>query len=209
MDTKTFKGEGISLLAGCFLMIVTMVLHPAGGDFHHLIKIRTIGIVTHVIAILSLPLVAYGLLGLTQKLGNSLARLSFLFMLFGLLAVMLAATTNGIILMNFVKSYEGASEATIGSLKPFFRLIRSFNHAFDFIFIGAVCISITLWSVSILKTHHIQKLLGWFGILLAIVALSLLFSGFVFVDLHGFRIFIFGWVIWVLGVGLSLYKAKY
>ena len=206
MNTNKQKAAGISLILGCFLMIVTMVLHPVGGDFEHLVRIRLIGIVSHAIAILSVPLVAYGFWGFSTHVGGVLAKISFAYMLFGLIAVMLAAAVNGLILMDFVKSYEGAPEELIESLKPFFRLIRDFNHAFDFIFIGAVCISTTLWSIAILKISSFPTVIGWFGLAITAMALTFLLLGFVFVDLQGFRIFIFGWVAWVIWIGIALFR---
>ena len=119
---------------------------------------------------------------------------------------MLAAAVNGLSLMDFVKSYEGAPEEVIESLKPFFRLIRDFNHAFDFIFIGAVCISTTLWSIAILKISSFPTVIGWFGLAITAMALTFLLLGFVFVDLQGFRIFIFGWVAWVIWMGITLFR---
>ena len=206
MNTNKQKAAGISLILGCFLMIVTMVLHPVGGDFEHLVRIRLIGIVSHAIAILSVPLVAYGFWGFSTHVGGVLSKISFAYMLFGLIAVMLAAAVNGLILMDFVKSYEGAPEEVIESLKPFFRLIRDFNHAFDFIFIGAVCISTTLWSIAILKISSFPTVIGWFGLAITAMALTFLLLGFVFVDLQGFRIFIFGWVAWVIWMGITLFR---
>ncbi len=200
------KASGICLIVGCFLMIVTMVLHPVGGNFDHLLQIVTIGRVSHIIAIISIPLVAYGFWGWTQKLTGSIAQISFSFMLFGLIAVMFAGAVNGLILMDFVESYESASQETLDLLKPFFRLIRSFNHAFDFIFIGGVCISTGLWSISILTKKAAPAQIAWMGILITLAALLSLIAGFVFVDLHGFRIFIFGWVAWVLCLGYQLIK---
>lgn len=87
-------------------------------------------------------------------------------------------------------------------------MIRSFNHAFDFIFIGAVCVSTGLWSIVILKKKSFSVLLGWLGIGITTVALISLIAGFVFVDLHGFRVFIFGWVVWIVGIGWTLVKKK-
>ena len=205
MERKEFQRAGYSLMIGSFLMIITMVLHPVGGDFNHLVRIISMGRITHGIAIISLPFVAYGFWGLTEKLGgNFVSRISFLFMLFGLIAVMLAAAVNGLILMDFVSRYKSASQEVIDSLKPFFRLLSGFNHAFDFIFIGAVCISTCLWSMLMLKMKSTIKYLGWLGIGITLVALISLILGVVFVDLHGFRIFIFGWVVWLIGIGIFL-----
>lgn len=204
MKSSELTTQSISLIIGCFLMIVTMVLHPVGGNFEHLLSIVRVGIISHAIAILSIPFVTYGFWGLTNTISSPIARLSFVFMAFGLMAVMLAGAVNGIILMDFVQSYKDASQETINSLRPFFRLIRSFNHAFDFIFIGAVYISTTLWSIAIIKSSSLPTSLGWFGIILSIAGLGATIAGFVFVDLMGFRIFIFGWVAWVIWCGIAL-----
>lgn len=208
MDLKEQKESGLSLLIGSLLMIVTMVLHPVGGDFNHLLRIASIGMIAHGIAILSVPFVAYGYWGLTQKLSEAsfLSKASFSIMFFGLVAVMIAAATNGLILMDFVKSYEGASEETIASLKPFFRLIRSLNHAFDFIFIGAVCLSMLLWSVAILRTKAMPQWVAYLGIALAIIGGVLFLSGYELVHLAEFRLFVFGNVAWIIAVGLYLRK---
>ena len=206
MKSTYTKPYGIALIAGCLFMVVTMVLHPVGGSFEHLVSIITIGRVSHIIAIISLPLVAYGFWGLARLLDHPLANLSYFFMIFGLVAVMFAGAVNGLILMDFVERYRDASDETITSLKPFFRLIQSFNHAFDFIFIGAVCISTGLWSLVMLIMKSLPKLLGWMGIAITIAALVSLLAGVVFVDLQGFRVFIFGWVIWVTATGLVLIR---
>ena len=208
MNTSTHKSEGVSLITGCLLMILTMVLHPVGGDFEHLLRIATVGTIAHVIAIISIPLVAYGFWGIAKHLSAfRYSYLSFSFMTFGLVAVMLAAAVNGLILMDFVKSYADADQQTIDALKPIFRLIRSLNHAFDFIFIGAVCISTFLWSLAILTVDKATRALGWLGILLALAALVSLVAGFVLIDLHGFRLFIFGWVAWVIWCGYYLVRS--
>lgn len=207
-QTTSSKAAGISLIVGSFFMIITMVLHPVGGDFNHLVGILTIGRVSHIIAIISIPLVSYGFWGFSKTLSSSLADVSLSFMFFGLIAVMFAGATNGLILMDFVESYQGATEATIASLKPFFRLIRGFNHAFDFIFIGAVCISTGLWS-GLMIVQKSARLIGWFGIAITAAALVSLLVGFVFVDLTGFRIFIFGWVAWVVLLGLRMIKKEF
>ncbi|MEM7297205.1 MAG: hypothetical protein AAF391_02940 [Bacteroidota bacterium] len=208
MKSTELKTQSISLVIGCFLMIVTMVLHPVGGNFEHLVSIFTVGVVSHAIAILSIPFVTYGFWGLTEKISTPIAKLSFVFMAFGLMAVMLAGTVNGIVLMNFVQSYADASQETIASLKPIFRLLFDLNHAFDFIFIGAVYISTLLWSISIIKTKILPISLGWFGTILSLAGIVASTAGFVFVDVTGFRIFIFSWVAWVIWCGIAMIKSK-
>lgn len=205
---KSTQGAGISLIIGSFLMIITMVLHPVGGDFQHLVAIIPMGIISHSIAILSLPFTAYGFFGLTKRLQASpfFANAAFSIMAFGLIAAMLAASINGLILMDFVGTYSDADDQTIAAIKPFLLLLRAFNHAYDFIMIGAVLLSMLFWSIAILQTKSLSIWLGYLGALLAIIALILILADFMFVDLFGFRIFIFGWVVWVIYAGLEIRK---
>ncbi len=210
MKSNFEKSAGISLIIGLFLMIVTMVLHPVGGDFNHLLSIVTIGVISHSIAIVSIPFAAYGYWGITHRLDADtfFARVAFSFMFFGLVAVMLAAALNGLILTGFIQRYAEASPEVIDSIKPIIRYNMVFNHAFDFIYIGAVCISTLFWSIAILRTRAFPVWLGYVGVVLGVTAISLLFAGFVFLDLHGFRLFIFGTVAWTGITGFHLTKKQ-
>ena len=210
MDSNEQKGAGLSLIIGSLLMIATMVLHPVGGDFNKLLKIVTIGIVSHSLAILSVPFVAYGFFGLAMKLKSRpfLSYAAFSIMFFGLVAVMIAAAINGLILTDFVKSYEGASEETIAALKPIFVFMFSFNHAFDYIFMSAICLSMTMWSIAIIKTQALASWIGYFGILVSTVGIILFVSGFELLHLAGFRVFVFSNVAWIITVGYYLFRGK-
>ncbi len=208
MGTHEQKGAGLALIIGSFLMIATMVLHPVGGDFNQLLKIATIGIISHSLAILSVPFVAYGFFGLTIRLKSSsfLSYTGFSIMLFGLVAVMIAAAINGLILTDFVKSYEGASEETIASIKPIFVFMRSFNHAFDYIFMGGICLAMLFWSAAIIKTKAVEAWVGYFGIAVSAAGVVLFVSGFELLHLAGFRVFVFTNVAWILAIGFLLIK---
>lgn len=204
------KSAGLSLMIGSFLMVVTMVLHPVGGDFEHLLRILTIGIIAHSIAILSIPFVAYGFWGVTRRLDEEpfFSRIAFSFMMFGLVAVMIAAALNGLILTGFIQKFEDASPEVIDSIRPIMSYNSTFNHAFDFIYIGAVCISTLFWSIATIRTKAFPVWIGYFGVALTLFAFVMIALGFVFVDLHGFRIFVFGSVAWTVLMGFSLLKDR-
>lgn len=193
-------------MIGSFLMIVTMVLHPVGGDFDHLLAIVDMGITAHAVAIFSVPFVAYGYWGISIKLQESvfLSRIGFSFMMFGLFAVMIAATLNGLVLMQFVASYADADQQTIEGLKPIFRYNHFFNLANDYIFMAAVGVSTLFWSIASLKTKQFPSWVGYFGIGPVATALLTLVAGFVFTDVIGFKIFIFGTTAWIMTMGWLL-----
>ena len=57
------KNAGISLIVFTVLIFFTMVLHPAGGSFEHLLKITSLIVVTHAVAIASIPFAVIGFWG--------------------------------------------------------------------------------------------------------------------------------------------------
>ena len=204
------KNAGRSLLISSILLVLTMVLHPAGGNIEHILKIKTLIIVTHSIAVLALPFCMIGFWGFTKKLGaeHFLSLPAFAISVFGLIAAMGAAAVNGLALPLFLERYKNASTEVIESIKPIIKYGSSLNHAFDYIFIGAMCLSILLWSITVLKTKKATAWLGYFGIALTLLAIVLLATGFGFVNLYGFRLFVFGVAAWIVWVSFVLLKSE-
>ncbi len=205
----TQKNAGIALVIGSFLMLVTMVLHPAGGDFQHLVLIFNIIIISHALAVLSVPFSLVGFWGLKDRLQGApfLSHLAFAIIAVGLMAAVAAAAINGLALPLFVKRYSDASAATLEAIRPILHYGSALNHAFDFILIGAVCLAVLLWSIAVIVTKRIPTWVGYYGLLLSALAILMLSLGFHFVDLHGFRWFIFGWVSWIIIIGVIMIKS--
>jgi hypothetical protein len=204
------KNAGIALLISSFLLTVTMLLHPAGGSFEHLLGKTTIIIISHAIAITAMPVCYVGFKGLTQQLGTQLLlpMLGRAFSTFALIAGMLAGAINGLALPIYINRYKDADAATIENIKPVLKYGTALNHAFDHILIGGLCIGVLLWSVEIIKQKKLPVSLGYFGIVLIVAVVLMLASGFIFTSLSGFRVFVFGLVGWIVWCGLCLIKVK-
>ncbi len=204
------KSSGRALIIASLLMVFTMVLHPTGGSFVHLLKVSALIVATHSIAIVAIMIIAYGFWGLTCKLKSDVIFSTFAFIViaFGLIAVMCAAAANGLVLPMFVKRFAESDEKTIDSIQQIITYNTLLNHAFDYIFIGSGCISVLLWSIAIIRTNVFAKWIGWFGIALTAITILLLIAGFVFVSLYGFRVFVFGFVCWILIVGYFLQSGQ-
>jgi hypothetical protein len=203
---KLNKSAGLSLIIGSSLMVVTMVLHPVGGNFDHLLRIISVAIISHCIAILSIPFISIGFYGILKRIGSTsfFSISGFAIAMTGLVAVLIAAALNGLALPFMVKAYEGASPELIESIQPILKYNSKLNHAFDYIYIGGTCLSMLFWSIAILKTKSFPLWIGYLGLTLSCSAIVMLFLGFYFVDLHGFRIFIFGGVAWNVAMGAFL-----
>jgi len=191
-------------------MVVTMVMHPTGGSFEHLQHISAMIIITHSLAILSVPITLLGFWGLTKKLSveNPYAMVAFIAMCVGMFAVLLAAAVNGLALPLFIGQFHDLTSGTINSLSLLLKYNGALNHAFDYIFIGGVCVAIALWSAVIIETNAFPQWAGYFGLVTCILVIGGLIAGFVFVDLTGFRIFIAGLVVWMITIGVLLNKLE-
>jgi len=206
MMTTFQKQAGISLIVFTVLIVCTMVLHPTGGNFDYLLKIAGMVIISHSIALLSLPIATVGFWGLTKRLGTDqfLSVTAFVIACFSLLAMLMAATMNGLVLPFFVQRYREAGPAMIESLQPFLKYNATVNTAFDDMYTAAFCLAMLLWGVVMLQTKRFPAWVAWLGIALAILGITLLVTGFAFNSLHGLRLFISGVTVWILAVGIVM-----
>jgi hypothetical protein len=189
-------------------MVLTMVLHPTGGDIAHIMKIHDMAIIAHSLAIFSLPFMAYGFYGLAIYLQND-SKISFLayaFILFGLIAAMIAASINGLVLPMFVERYFSEFEQNQNILKPIIRYGFFLNESMDYILLAGNLIAILIWSVLIIQGDKFLKWLGYYGIVLFIISLFGAIIGFDFIHLFGFRIIVFSIVGWIILAGWMMNK---
>tara|TARA_R110002072_G_scaffold298364_3_gene472221 strand:+ start:769 stop:1404 length:636 start_codon:yes stop_codon:yes gene_type:complete len=210
METNFYKSTGISLTIGSFLAITTMMLHPSGGNIEHIIQIANPIKSTHALAIFCLPFILFGFYGLTHKLSDKwkLSTLAFIIVAFGLFAAMLAALFNGLALPYFLGQYSENIEQNISVLKPIINYGFAVNKSLDYIFIVSFCAAITVYSLIIITTRKLSKLIGYFGIAILVFAVLGATTNFVFTSLTGFRIFVFSIAGWILYSGISLIKSK-
>lgn len=210
MENHFQRSSGFCLIVGSFLLIVTMVLHPSGGSIEHILKIRDVIVVSHSLAIFSLPFVGFGFYGLSMSLltSSKISLLSFFIAVLGLIAAMLAATINGLTLPLFVSAYSGEVEQNLDVLKPILRYGFSINKPMDYIFIAASCLSMGIWSVLIIRDATFPRWTGYYGLLLLVLGVAGVVVRFNFIDLFGFRVFVFGLVSWVVSMGVFLIREK-
>jgi hypothetical protein len=206
MKTNFERNAGICLIIFILLMTFTMVMHPAGGGVAHLQKIRNTIIITHAIAIFSLPFAFIGFWGLTRMTGtdNFFSAAAFSFVSFGLVAVLIAAAANGLIMPLFLDKYRDAAPDVIASLKPVLSYSFSMNAAFDYIYSAAFCMAILGWSIAIILSKKLPIWIAWLGIVIAVIGAAMFFSGFAITGLQGFRIFVSTIIIWIAAAGFAL-----
>ncbi|HEY8931095.1 MAG TPA: hypothetical protein VIM55_17960 [Mucilaginibacter sp.] len=200
--------SGRALVLSAVLMTVTMIMHPAGGTFEHLQHIAAMIIITHSLAILSVPIALFGFWGLTKKLSvdDPLSVGAFITVCIGMFAVLMAAAFNGLALPLFIEQFHDPSAGIRNSLTLLLSYNNALNHSFDYIFIAGIVIAVTLWSVVIIKTKAFPVWVGYFGIFTCVMVVIGMTAGFIFVNLTGFRVFTAGLVVWMIIIGIMLKK---
>ena len=208
MNNLFEKKAGISLIIFTLLLVLTMVMHPAGGSVDYLIRTTPLIITTHAIAITSLPFGLMGFWGLTRRIGTDhfWSMLAFSSICLGIIAAMIAAATNGLVMPVFLQGYKDASPETIESIRPILRFSFSINHAFDYVYTGAFLLSILSWSICIIHTRKLPVWIGWSGIVVTLAILGMIITGIAMNSLLGFRIFVSCIVVWIIIVGINLTK---
>lgn len=201
---------GLSLILGCILLTLTMVLHPSGGSIEHILKIKTIIIVSHSIAIISLPFICFGAWGLSSVLNNSsrLSYFAFISICFGLVAAMIAGIINGITLPMFLSDNSSSGSTETQMLKLVCSYGNSINKPMVYIMIVSFSLAILIWSLLIIRINSLPKYIAYFGIILVVIGIILSLNSFNFLNLQGFSIFIFGISGWIIIVGINLSRFK-
>lgn len=205
--TEFKRASGICLLLGSILATLTMALHPMGGDIEHIVKIKRVLMFSHAIAIFCLPFIGFGFWGLTNmlKTKSKMSLLALFILLFGLIAAMIAATINGLVLPNFASKYW-INDSDVSVLNKIIGYGHAINISMTYIVITAISLSIGIWSFLIIKTNQLSKWLGYFGLIVIIIGLLGVLLSFDLTSLLGFRTFIFGLVSWIIVIGIKMIK---
>lgn len=209
METEFKKLSGLSLIIGSMLMVLTMVLHPSGGNIEHILNIKTVLIFSHAAAVLSLPFICFGFWGLSSVLltKSRLSVLAFIISCFGLFAAMIAAAINGLTLPLFL-SHVAQQDQEVSLVN----LIRSYGHSInvpmDYILIFALVLAISVWSVLIIRGRKFPEWIGYYGLLLTLAGLIAAFNQYNMAGLHEFRIVVFGIVSWIVIAAFKILLAR-
>jgi hypothetical protein len=205
MEKQFKRVSGICLLMGAVLATLTMAMHPVGGSLTEIARKKGVFIFTHSLALISIPLIAFGFWGLATALATK-NRISFLALAvscFGLIAAMAAGTLNGFVLPMFAYNYSGTAvdDSVLQAVRDYGWLLGS---SMDYIFITALSLAMVGWSGIVLATNKLSKWLGYYGLLIVVMTVLGLLTKFKFNTEFGFGIYIFGLVSWLMMAALLL-----
>lgn len=205
MEKQFKKASGISLLSGAVFATLTMAMHPVGGSLAQIAGKKEVFIFSHSLAIISIPFIGFGLLGLATALvtKSRMSFLAFAIAVLGLIAVMIAGTVNGFVLPMFAATYSGSTVdgTVLQAIRQYGWLLGT---SMDYIFITALSLAMVVWSCIVITTGQLSKWLGYYGLLIVIVTAAGLVIKFNFTTIFGFRLFVLSLVSWIITAAILL-----
>ena len=204
---KRDRISGVAMIVGMLGAVVTMALHPIGGHLRtsseRLAEIAGMARGIHILGIVSISVLFFGLLGLGQAIGLTSARARAGLVAFGLswIAVVGAATASGLIGPELIEQYQNADVSEQAGLHAVWDYNRHVNHVLDHIFIVATCVGMALWSMVFFRYDVWWKVVGVLGLAMAAIGLVSLVGGYVRMNVSDFRLVIIGYAVWGAAVG--------
>jgi hypothetical protein len=202
------RKSGIALITGMAGTIITMALHPTGHDLTsgNAAFMMQLNVAVHTLALVCVPILFLGALGLTQRLASSnrLALSGLVLFGFAEVAVMIAAAASGLIAPGLFHHMSEAGPAAADAWRAAMALTGHLNQAFALIFTVASSVAIVTWSAAILKSSIFNRALGIYGCILGPLTILGVLSGHVRLNVHGFGLVILGQAIWFITAGVLL-----
>ena len=200
-----------ALIVGTVGYLLTMALHPIGitsASAEVLTRQNQIAIAVHALGLLSVPLVIFGFVGLSARVGWGRASTQFAFIVYAMAAVAvgLAAVADGLVAPALIQKTIGVSSESLAQLKTMLEFNWQFNQACAKVFVVGASLAIIAWSYAIASLGTFERVVAWFGWFVGVASLAALFSGHIQMDVHGFGLVVLLQAIWNICVGVSLLR---
>jgi hypothetical protein len=204
--------SGLLLIVGAVTGVLVMAIHPTAhdllepGHFGHQARLNAL---VHGLAVVSIPVLFLGLLGLARKLGPSdLTSAALVAYAFGGMAILCAAVADGFVATEVIGRMldaEGASRDTYHTLLSYTSI---WNQAFAKVYVVAMAASLLLWAFAIEKSRRIGRAAGIAGLVIGGALLLAFFAGQLRLNVHGFGIVILLQAVWLIWVGVLLIRSR-
>jgi hypothetical protein len=203
---------GGAMIIGAVAALVTMSIHPTGGDLlapGRLSSMTLLAGVAHGLAIASLPVAFLGALALTRYLDSPLRLAAGAVLAYGfaLCAVMAAAAVSGFVAPPLLRRVVTEAPPMTDEWRLLVIYTGLLNRAFAMIFVMLSSGAVMLWSLAIVRTGALAKSVGLYGVVIAPIIVIAVGSGHIALDVHGFGAVILLQAIWFISAGTSLWRA--
>ena len=209
---KINTAYGLALIVGTVAAIVTMAFHPTGFDPHASVEAvahdMSILVGVHSLALLSVPLLVFGFVGVTMRAGWHRPEALLAFIIYALSAVaIMFADADGLINAALIPEMTGASRLKLQALTAALAYNFQFNQACAKVFVVGTSLAMILWSITLFRFGVLERRIGIIGWFISLAALFGLLSGHVHMSAHGFGLIVLLQAVWAIALGVSMFRA--
>ena len=205
--------SGATLIAGTLLFVLVMTLHPTAHDIlaeEHVEHGVHLNRMVHTVALIGVPVLFLGLLGLWRRLGGGpLATAGLVGWGFASVAVTSAAVTSGFVaselMLEMSRAGAGPEREAVHSLLDYASLVI---HAFGTVHLVASSLAIVLWAAEILRAGALHRSAGVVGLIAGAGVLLLFLGEHLRLDVHGFGLMVMLQAVWLVWVGVLLCRGR-
>lgn len=210
MKKEKRSAGGVALVCGSILLLVTMAFHPQGESLEHLRNISTTIIVTHGIAIISVPILLYGFWEFHIFLGEGLflSRIAFVTVAISLLSMMMAGVLNGLVLPIFLNGFGKITQDIIEPVTYIIKYNTAANHAFDYLYISLYSCAMLLFCASIIRGRKLKIWSAVIGFVIVAFVIAITFIHDQILSLHTFRLLVLGFIAWTSLIGIMMFRIR-
>jgi hypothetical protein len=204
--------SALALITGMAGSIITMAFHPTGHDLstpEHSASMMQLNVAVHSLALVCVPILFMGALGLTRRLAatNRLALAGLVLFGYAEVAVMIAATVSGLVAPGLFH-HMAADPGMADIWRAVLTLNGHLNQAFAQVYVVASSAAIVLWSAAILRASNFSRPLGVYGCILGPLTVIAVLSGHIRLNVHGFGMIVASQAVWFISAGVLLWKEK-
>ncbi len=200
------RASGLALILGTAGLIITMAFHPTGHDLFGEDAERgaRAAVATHALAMLALPVLFFGALGLVRVVARTpLAVLGLVLYGAAASAGLAAATASGL-----VGPRLAHDDTASNGWEAAYRLNGHVNQANAQVLVIGSSLALLCWSLALLRRGRFFAALGLYGCVLATATIALVLAGHVRLDVHGFGAIVLGQSLWFAGAGARLLRDR-
>lgn len=208
--------SGATLIAGTLLFVLVMVLHPTAHDIlaeEHVEHGVHLNRMVHTVALIGVPVLFLGLLGLWRRLGGGpLATAALVGWGFASVAVTSAAATSGFVASELMLEMAHARDAGGGAEAEAVHSLLDYAslaiHAFGTVHLVASSLALVLWAAEILRAGALHRSAGLVGLIAGAGVLLLFLGEHLRLDVHGFGVMVMLQAVWLVWVGVLLCRGR-
>jgi hypothetical protein len=214
LDNVAARNAGILLIAATVLEVAAMAHHPTVTSSNILQAIEQIARMSDLsgwvhgllIGLMLAVLYVFTEFGRRRGIALPLVRAGLIAYTIGVLAMMGAAMMSGFVITQVASLTPHATEADLQSSAQLLILCRVLNQTFASLGVVLMSAGIVLWSIDLLRSRQLARLLGVFGLLIGLLPAAALAFGALRLDVPGMTQVVLLQSVWNIGVGVLLIR---